>query len=42
VHNDIRLSDTAKLLIRSYIVPHRKIFEFQDALDITAELIKLL
>ena len=40
--NKINLSDTASLIVANYILPHRRIFEFQRALDVTAELIKLL
>jgi hypothetical protein len=38
----ILLSDSVKLILGRYINPYRKIYEFQDALDIVAELIKLL
>lgn len=42
MQDDIRLSDTGKLIISSFILPYRKVFESQDALNITTELIKLL
>ena len=42
MRNKINLSDTASLIIANYVLPHRRIFEFQRALDVTADLIKLL
>ncbi len=36
------LSDSVKLILGCYIYPYRDIYEFQKALDIVVELIKLL